>query len=78
MTAITLTKLARRMLLLFLLGGTLAYLKAPTKAQAGEEKITCAQCENDFTICVAKCNGDEECLQDCHIEEQGCLANCTE
>jgi hypothetical protein len=77
MTAITLTKLARRMLLLFLLGGVLAYLKAPTKAQAGEQ-TTCAECENDFTICVAKCDGDEECLELCHIEEQQCLAHCTE
>ena len=76
MKAITLNKLATRILLLFLLGGMLAYLKAPTKAQAGEQ-TTCAQCEADFPICVAKCDGDEECIELCRIEEQQCLAHCT-
>jgi hypothetical protein len=73
MTRITKNRLAKRMLLLFVLTGTLLYLKAPTKAHA----ITCETCLDDLQTCLTGCDGNGVCRGECVNEFDACDDRCT-
>jgi hypothetical protein len=76
MKSITQNKLARRLFLLFLLVGTLTYLRAPTKAHADERSTCILACEKADAECPEKCGGDPSCLALCRSEYEGCVAYC--
>ncbi len=73
MRAIAQNKLTKRLLLLFVLAGTLIYLKTPTKAHA----FTCQQqCMATLEQCTKQCGDDNICIADCFDYYAACLKRC--
>lgn len=73
MKAIAQNKLTKRLLLLFVLIGTLTYLRQPDRAQA----YTCDDgCITQWLHCKALCNGNQSCINGCTTEEQSCFKTC--
>ena len=66
-------RLTTRLLLLFSLMATLAYLKSPTRSYA----TTCQQdCLNEEHECVQSCGGNTQCSNDCILEYKSCVNGC--
>jgi hypothetical protein len=76
MKAIGRHKLTRKVLLLFVLSGTLVYLRHPDKAQA----LFCNGCDqgclNQYAICYKNCNGVQSCISGCEAVFKACTKAC--
>jgi hypothetical protein len=73
MKGIAQNKIARKLVLLALLAGTLAYLRAPSKVY-GE---TCLQeCEAALQACGAACHGVGTCIGECFDLYVACEKRC--
>ena len=67
-------KLATRLVLLFALLVTLAYLKSPTRSYATSCEHTCL---NEEHACVASCPpGESYCDNECILEFKQCVNGC--
>jgi hypothetical protein len=76
MKVISQNKLAKRLLLLFVLTGTLIYLRVPTKAHADERETCLALCAEAAPKCLEKCGDDQSCINACDLENEACIAYC--
>lgn len=66
-------KLTTRLVLLFVLVGTLAYLKSPTRSYATNCQQTCLAEEHE---CVQECGNDTQCQNECILEYKSCVNGC--
>lgn len=77
MTTIAQDRFAKRLLLLFVLLGTLIYLRYPEPAQA----YTCScyvGCLSVYARCKTLCNGNQTCINNCWTSEQQCQQYCNQ
>lgn len=77
MKSIAQSKLTKRLLLLVVLSGVLAYLRQPDRAQA----IVCpcqVSCEDGLFECDTACDGNQSCLDDCSEQYLACAKFCQE
>ena len=58
-------RLARKLLMLFLLSGALVYLRQPQQAQALANCSCVIGCVNGYARCRNLCNGDASCIDGC-------------
>jgi len=66
------SKLAKKVVLLFVLTAALAYLRKPGEAQAA----TCEQnCQSNYSNCAGGCTNNQ-CLRFCAEEFGYCLKSC--
>jgi hypothetical protein len=75
MQVISQSKLARKLLLLAVLTGTLVYLRTPTAAHANLGGCLTA-CATQDAICIHDCKGVQSCLTNCATQDKACIAFC--
>jgi hypothetical protein len=66
-------RLATRLVLLFALLTTLAYLKNPTRSYATTCQQNCLTWEHE---CVQSCGSNSECSNECILEYKSCVDGC--
>jgi hypothetical protein len=76
MKAIAQHTLTRKLLLLFVLAGMLAYLRTPTKAIGGACQQLCAEIYNACQRSCFKNVDPPACSAECTVQYNTCLANC--
>jgi hypothetical protein len=80
MKSILQNKLTNRLMLLFVLTGTLIYLRTPPKARAGTG--CCTICDVGNGICVAHCRdlytgtALQQCIAQCDATLKQCVKGC--
>jgi hypothetical protein len=69
-------KLDWKIVLLAVLSAALLFLRTPTPVQAQQGTQCMKQCLSQFKACVASCNGNKACIQNCSEINQECEAGC--
>jgi hypothetical protein len=71
MKAIAQNKLTKRLVLLFLLMGVLAFLRQPSQAFSCD-----SECVTVWDECKTRCDGNQSCINGCTVQEQACFKTC--
>lgn len=79
MKVITQNRFVKRLLLLFVLAGTLVYLRWPTEARADQKQQCEIECHNLYAQCDTMClqaHAPKACYTMCTNNYNNCYASC--
>jgi hypothetical protein len=67
-------KLRRKLLVLMLLLACLGWVSYDKNVALSASD--CLECHDEHAVCIAGCNDDPACLNDCHIMRNHCILFC--